>query len=129
MSLGPILHARLTDEAGVVSLNGTRVFPLVLPQRIQSGSAIVYQHISTVNVDGDNRIREARMQVRCWHDSYDEAHALAMATEAALINFKDKDQAPTVIHTSLLNKLDDYESEAQVERYGVVLDFNIMYSD
>lgn len=127
MSLGAIIRSRLTTDAPVVTLNDRRVWPLVVPQRVQSGSGIVYQVVSTVDIDGDNRLRETRLQVRCWHETYDDAHALAAAVESALIGFADKDQSPQLLCTELLNKIDDYEDDG--ERYAVVVDFTLFYSD
>lgn len=127
MSLGAIIYNRLSTYAPLVTLNAKRVYPLVVPQRLQSGSAIAYQVISTVDVDGHNKLRESRLQVRCWQDTYDEAQTLASSVELALIGYADKDQSPQLLNTQLLNKLDDYEDDG--ERYAVILDFTLFYSD
>lgn len=127
MSLGNIIYDRLATYAPVVTLNAKRVWPLVVPQRLQTGSAIAYQIISTVDTDGFNKLRESRMQVRCRHDTYDEVHSLATLVELALIGYADKDQTPQLLNTELLNKIDDYEDDT--ERYVVILDFALFYSD
>lgn len=127
MSLGSIIHNRLTTYAPVVTINDKRVYPLVIPQRIQSGSAIAYQVISTVDTDGHNSLREARLQVRCWHDTYDDADALAEVVESGLVGYGDKDQSPQLLNTEFLNKLDDYEDDG--DRYAVIIDFTLFYSN
>lgn len=127
MSLGSILYNRLTTYSPLVALNDKRVYPLVVPQRIQSGSAIAYQIISTVDTDGDNKLRETRMQVRCRHDSYDDVHEVAALVELAMIGYADKDQTPSLLDVELLNKIDDYEDD--LDRYAVILDFTLFYSD
>ncbi|MEM7131172.1 MAG: hypothetical protein AAF702_32955 [Chloroflexota bacterium] len=127
MSLGAIIWNRLTTYAPLVAINAKRVYPLLVPQRLQSGSAIAYQIISTVDTEGNNKLRETRLQVRCRNDTYDSAHSLASLVELALIGYADKDQSPQLLDTELLNKLDDYEEELQ--RYAVIIDFTLFYSD
>ena len=88
------LYALLTTDAGLVAINGTRVYPQVA--RELQPSAIVYQVIATPPADKgvsgkvSTTPRRWLIQIDCWACSYADAQKLADAVEAACDWYEDR---------------------------------------
>ena len=87
MSFSDELFTYLTLEApDVVSLVGTRVYPLKLPAQAVM-PAITYQRISgpkPIATQADEGPTHARIRFNCWASTYEGANALAGAVVSVL---------------------------------------------
>lgn len=86
MTLEQALFNYLSTYAGLVSLLGTRVYPLRLPQG-PTYPAITYFKVSNTRVrtmGAPNLGGRPRVQVSCWGETYASAKAVANQVRAAL---------------------------------------------
>ena len=124
------LYAKLSGDAGVSALVGTRIYPLLMPQE-PTLPAIVYQRISTVPLgqshQGGNHLNRARMQLACHATTILAAKQLAQAVWRALDGDSGTWSNVTVQSCLRANELDGYEPE--VEAYRVTADYLIVYEE
>lgn len=81
----------LTASTGVTTLIGSgsaaRLYPLLVPQGFDNYPAITYQVISEnrePQLDKQNGLMQARIQINCWARSYSGAKALKEAVRNAI---------------------------------------------
>jgi hypothetical protein len=107
----------LSENAGVIALAGSRIFPVRLPRDAQL-PALVYQIPSIepiVSISGDSGVDMGSLIVNCWADSYGKAHELAEAARTALKT------AGLKITTESQNDGEDLDTQ----NYSVALNFKI----
>jgi Protein of unknown function (DUF3168) len=83
------IRSLLLADSAVTTLVGTRICPLVLPQK-PTLPAITYQRISgqTQYTHDGPALARPRVQIDCWASDYDTAKSLAAAAAAVLSGFK-----------------------------------------
>lgn len=124
MSLPVTLRTKLTGDAGVAALVGTRVYWRNLPQE-PTYPAIT---LETIGGDPDNTINAtqvlhwARVRINAWGKTYGAAYELAAAIETAL------NMTTTTVLRSInaLGKRDFYEEA--IYAYYVTQDYSIAYN-
>ena len=93
MSLADVrkaIYSRLTDDAAIIAVAGSRVYPVRLKQG-EKRASIVYQRISAVGdmtMQGPVSLAQTRFQIDCWSDSADEATSLANLVKESLNGFQ-----------------------------------------
>ena len=119
MSFSDELFTYLTLEApDVVSLVGTRVYPLKLPAQAVM-PAITYQRISgpkPIATQADEGPTHARIRINCWASTYEGSNALAGAVVSDLAgdagpglgHGKDGDQEDDDPNTGLFRRRLEY---------------------
>jgi hypothetical protein len=112
MSADEEIYARVSGDAGVAALVGTRVYPLLAPQ----GAAypfIRYQKISRVGeavaFDAVNGVVNARFQFDAYAVTFTEARAIQDAVRACLDDWRGIGGA--VVMAQLINEFDRYEGD------------------
>lgn len=92
--IGAALAQHLAAAAGVAAIVGTRIHPMVIPQRIPAGTArvpaVVYSVTGVqrgVAYCGTDRLARAAIAIDTYAAGYDAARALAAAVRAALVDF------------------------------------------
>lgn len=118
MTIAALLHARLAADSGVSALVGTRIYPVILPQK-PTVPAISYQQISNTEQDGTSTLRETRYQVDCWDDGYAGVESVGDAVRAALEEWTDTDQTPRVKMCRVIGGFTGYENETALYRVSV----------
>lgn len=116
------IYAVLTGYTGVSALVGTRVYPLVLPQKC-TFPAISYLRVSggqQMNLSGYSRLEAPRIQVDAWAESYGQAKDLAAAIRAALLSATD-------FKVSDISDRDLFEDSSALFR--VSTDFTVWHRD
>jgi hypothetical protein len=115
------VRAELVAAGSVTVLVGTRVYPLAAPQ----GTGSPYVILTTVSDVPENAfqadedpLRNARVQVDCYHPTYIDAHAVATAVAGVLGALSRPD-----LCALRLNKRDLYDDEQQLHR--VSMDFAV----
>lgn len=86
MNVGQIIYGRLSAVSGVTSLVSTRIYPDMAPQNA-AFPYVVFQKLSTSPTDtkeGVSKLDKLLVQVDCYSNNYDNAHALAAAVRTAL---------------------------------------------
>ena len=86
MNVGQIIYGRLSAVAGVTSLVSTRIYPDMAPQNA-TFPYVVFQKLQTQPTDtkeGVSPLDKLLVQVDCYSNNYDNAHALAAAVRTAL---------------------------------------------
>lgn len=89
------LFDHLSDDSGVTALVGTRIFPLVIPQRsaqtVLRHPCLVYSRLDVRRqqrfCETDGLVR-SHFQLDCYAPTYAESASVAAATRAALIDFR-----------------------------------------
>jgi hypothetical protein len=116
--LEPRIFSILTGYTAVAAVVGTRVYPLVLPQKAAL-PAVSYLRVDGVqdsNLSGNSGLEVVRVQIDCWAETYAGAKALASAvSEAMQFGFGNECVWST--------DRDQYEDGAKVFR--VILEFSI----
>lgn len=124
------LVAKLLAMAGVTSLVGTRIYPLVEPQDA-SLPAIVYQRISGPRdhvMEGASGLAMARMQLTMLASTYSGAKALAEAVRAALDGVGHATWGTVPVERSFLEN----DSDAWADRFEAPVvrhDYSIWYRE
>jgi Protein of unknown function (DUF3168) len=126
MSVGSILYSRLTTYAGTSALLSDRVYPVNLPQAV-TRPAVTYREVSSVFVEGKNRLYQKRLQISFWAASYDGAVALAAQGKAALRGYADKASTPVLLGCEDVNTADTFEDESGM--WGVIVDYFLIVSE
>lgn len=117
MSIESGLYAKVTGNAGVSALIGTRLYPLVLPQN-PTLPAASYQVISgdsayTIGTQAA-QIRKPRFQISAWASSYDTAKSVIRAIRTALDHQTASWSGVTVLGVVFEGEeIDFYDSETK----------------
>lgn len=97
------LFAYLSANAGVAALAGSRIYPLVIPQQSYREDSrmpcIVYSQDSATRqklFDGQSALVDAGFTIDCYAPAHADAHALAAAVRAALVDYAGAMGAVTV---------------------------------
>lgn len=128
MSAYGALRRRLTADAGVAAIAGSRVFPMAAPQ----GAAyplITYQRISQdalVTHEGPAEMRKNRYQVTAVAKSYTDAQRLANAIDNAIAGVWQDAEEGHVVATPI-TRLDVTDEETGA--YRVPADYYIWATD
>jgi hypothetical protein len=120
MTIKDDIYTRLSGDAGVTALVGTRIYRRVLPQD-STLPAITYTQVSErplVNLDGENTTRNARFQFDCFGSTDSAAEDLADALRAAMIT-------DSVFASVRESQSDAYTDDAK--QYQVSIDFSIWF--
>ena len=131
MNVFAALYYKLSNDSGVSTLAGTRIYPSVIPQDA-SYPAIAYQQISghdTLPHDGPTNYQMARYQITCVAETYLAAANLALAVQAALDGESGTMGGTggiTVHYCHVMNLLDGYNTgtETHTVRVDVVIWFS-----
>jgi hypothetical protein len=110
-------YTLMISTSAITSIVGGRIHHKSRPEN-ESGSAIVYQRVSTVPVTsmaGDSGLDSIRLQVSCWADSHNDSMALADLVRAAI-----KSSSMQGITAMLINDEDDTTGNKRT-----IIDFNI----
>lgn len=116
--LEPRIVSALTGYTAVAALVGTRVYPLVLPQKAAL-PAVSYLRVDGVqdsNLSGNSGLEAVRVQVDCWGRTYAQAKGLADDVADAMASGFGNECV-------WLSDRDQYEDGAKVFR--VILEFSI----
>lgn len=104
------VYQHLVATAGVAALVGTRIHPLVIPQRIAATSqrvpAVVYSISGVdraVSYCGTDRLVRSTLGIDCYAAGYDAARALATAVRTALVDFSGPMGSATVVPVRTCN--------------------------
>lgn len=88
------LYAYLAAQAGITTLTSTRIYPLVIPERVYTEATrnpcLVYSvdaKARQVRYAGTDTLVDATVTVDCYATSYASAQALAAAVRAALVDY------------------------------------------
>lgn len=118
--LEPSIFSALTADATVSGLVGTRVYPLVLPQKAGL-PAVSYLRVSgrqEMSLSGLSGLEAPRIQIDCWATTYAGAKALAAAVRAAMLS-------ATAFKVGSVSDRDLYEDDTNVFR--VSIDFSVWH--
>lgn len=124
MTVVETVRAKLTADAALTALVGSRIYPQFLPQD-PTLPAIVLSVISDVPVQPSftgshaTTLREARLQVDAYATKYLDAHQVADAVDAAIADVATPDLS---IQRDIREDL--YENETQLHR--VSTDYMVM---
>jgi hypothetical protein len=119
MTIGLKVYTALANDAQVVSVVTTRIYPMVLPQT-PTLPAITYQRISNPPRLGNTELREARFQINVWGESYADVIELANYVKTVFEDYTDTEVAPRIKYGKVINEIDDYDDET--ETYRVIID-------
>lgn len=128
------VYVLLSDDACVIEAAGSRIYPMVVPQGA-SLPAITYQILSTVGISvmaGPTNLKERRLQINCWAETYAAAEALAHKIGRALNGYRDTAEDVKIWGIELIDEGDvlaDHKSAQVLRRYGRRLDFRIHYRE
>ena len=127
------LYTRLSGYAGLTALVGTRIYPNIAPQSVQS-PFVTYSRISTTResaMGADTGLVHVRVQVDCWaaagpnDDGYADVKAVAAQVRAALQRY-DATVGSVVIQDIMLDSEQDLFDAADPVRYHrTSLDFMV----
>lgn len=111
------LYALLTADPAVSAIVGTRVYPMVLPQRCTFPAASYFRVSGGQQntLDGYSGTENPRIQVDCWAREYADAKALASAIRTAM-------DGATNFKALCISDRDMYEDDAELHR--VLLEFS-----
>lgn len=132
------LHDKLADTAGVSALVGSRIYPLLAPQRA-TRPYVTYQRISTERdfaLDGGVGRAQGRIQIDAWAETQLGARAVADAIRAALHGFTgdiawggSPAATATIRACRLVDERDFIDDEAQPRLYRISMDFLIAWDE
>lgn len=120
MTIKDDIYTRLSGDAGVSALVGTRIYRRILPQD-DDLPAITYTQVSEtplVNLDGENAKRNARFQFDCFGSTDSAAEDLADALRAAMVT-------DSVFANVRESQSDVYTDDSK--QYRVTMDFSIWF--
>lgn len=127
MSINTRLFSRLSSDAGVSALvfaSGIyRIYPVLLPQD-SAYPAISYQNISNNPINhlsGESNQQNDRVQIDCWAETNDQAHAMADAVKLAMQGSANNFKAIRLTRIDL-----PYDNDTKLFR--VNQDFSIWYT-
>lgn len=127
MSINSRLFSRLSADAGVSALvfaSGIyRIYPVQVPQDAQY-PAVVYQTVNNTPINhltGESDLQNDRVQIDCYAESSDQAHALADAIKAAMQGDANNFKAVRVSRNDI-----PFDDDTKLHR--VSIDYSIWYA-
>jgi hypothetical protein len=122
------LFAYLDAYPGLTLEVGSRIYPLVLPQR-PTFPAVTYVRISTPRLLEFERafFPHPRFQFDCWAESYDRAKDVAAQVRAALNLYRGAMGAYTVQTSLVEDERDMYDPETKL--WHVIIEAVIWYEE
>lgn len=124
MTFASELRATLGASADLKELVLEQIYPLTLPKGVTL-PAIAYTVITSIPqgdlLGHDKGLWLNRVQIDCYGNTYDEAHAVADAVKAALPNAGD------TLKCILLNETDLFEEQKRAPR--VSMDFSVHWRE
>lgn len=125
--------AKLLATAGVAALVGTRVYPGAVPQGATLPAAVcnLISAAPSYSDDGEDGIREDRLQIDCWGSTYSQAKTAARAVVDALSAFGGTAGGVRFRYIVLDREQDLQEAGANAAAYPfrTSLDFLITYDN
>ena len=125
MSPAQAVHELLAATSGVTDVVGTRIYPVIAPQKAQPPFIVVTQvsedPLETFDAGGEATLRSSRVQVDCYMRENDEAHELAAAAEDALVTAEEANG----LRAWKLDSRDLFEDDTRLHR--VSMDFGVMF--
>ena len=128
------VYVLLSDDANIIETAGNRIYPMVVPQDA-SLPAITYQILSTTGISvmaGPTNLKERRLQINCWAETYTVAEELAHKVGRSLDGYRDTAEDVKIWGIELIDEGDvlaDHKSAQVLRRYGRRLDFRIHYRE
>ena len=129
MTIEEAIFSKLTGEAAVTNLVGTRVYPFQMPQN-PIYPAVVYSRVSTrrdMDHSGPGDMAWARFQFDCYGTSYASVKGLANVVRQVLHGFTGTVSGVDFCRVSFLNEVDDFEPQAEI--HWVAVDFQIIHKE
>ena len=125
MTIEEAIYSYLSGEAGITTIVGNRIYPMILPQDTDY-PALTYFRVSGPE-HHDKDVAFPRIQISCWAEKYEEARTLAGEVKAAFQRLKGPmgDPGVAVIQGVFLNVLDLYDNETQV--YHMPVDIKLIH--
>ena len=132
--IGELLYARLTGNAGLAALVGTRVHPDMLPgsvtypaiRYIQVGRVeVVRKPVAAGGVGAKLAIVRGTFQLDCYAATYKQAHQVAVAAAGAVYGWRDRTNGVIVGRCTDIGDVND--SEETMQRVSV--DVSITYNE
>jgi len=114
-----LLITALEGDAAVTTHVGTRIYPLVLPQK-PTLPAITFQRVSNVRInsfDAGGGIDNPLLQVDSWAATRKAARDLAMEIKRVV-------EASTTLNAWLVNDAEFFEADVDPKLYRVAQDFS-----
>lgn len=133
MTISTAIFSRLSGDATVSGLVGTRIYPQTLPQE-PTYPAITYDRVSTraIQCRGNGSYKASRWQFDCYAITYLGAEALGQAIEDSLTTWT-RASGPRVSVVLAENWRDGFEDivlgDASTGVYRATLDFFIWYEE
>jgi len=128
--IGEAIRDILIKNSTVAGLVGSRVYPVLLPQR-PVFPAVTYQRISGTSdmaLTGATGLSHPRFQVDVWSATYSATQALADAVREALNNYSGTVGSVVIGSVVLQAERDQYETDP-VALFRVIMDFNIWHKE
>ena len=116
------LYTKLTQNAGVAALVGTRVYPNVLPTPATM-PAIQYERVDNLyewSLAGPDGYTDTRVQLTCHGITYSSAQAVRDAVRAALLGSTAVHGTDALIQIDLEGGPDDYDPDTK--RHMAIVD-------
>lgn len=127
------LRSHVIGNAAVAALASTRMYPVKLPQG-ETRDSIIFNEISGIgdhHMEGASGLATVRMQIGCWSQSADGAHALHLAVKESIDGYRgvmgDGNNAVEVqgIFIDSWRDIDDTAANLR----GKIADYRIVYSE
>ena len=128
------IFTRLTGDATITGLVGTKIYPGGAPQGIAL-PYVTYKRVSTdpvYTITGDNGLNDATYQIDAWSQTYSEAVSIADAIRARLEGWQDVSGTPKFYGTRVVEEDDIVASPVGGSdrfNYARSLDVAIWYSE
>jgi hypothetical protein len=129
----PALQSFLLDDSALTTLIGTRVWPIILPQKPVL-PAVTYSEISAIRghtMQGPDGLAFARMQIDSWAKSFKQARILADAVRARLDGFRGDftDSPPTTFAQGIFFETERSMYESEPELFRVSSDYTVVFAE
>jgi hypothetical protein len=120
--LGPAIYSKLSGDAAVAAIVGTRIFPEDVPQTLRTFPLIVYtmgdaEHLS--NFTGSSHLANRRVTIESAAMTYEAAQGLADAVRAAFADQSGTWGGITVQGAFIESQSDAQQSIVAGEDYNV----------
>lgn len=127
MDIGEAIYSRLSTDATVAALVGTRIFPYT-PKEPAARPYITYHLISMMPrphaMGADPAVVTDRYQVDLWTDTYTGLIALDDAVMAVLSRWRGTEAGVTVQASFHRDRRDRYEPDTEYFRRSLDFEFN-----
>lgn len=120
------LYTRLSNYAGLTSLVGTRIYPMILPQGV-TYPAVEYSRVGTYPREScmisDVGVVRARYRITAWATTFTSVKSIANQIRLAMQRYT----TTGVQATFIIGEYDIYDDEA--EKYGAAIDIELIYTE